>query len=226
MPRHATPRHATPRHATPCHAIPCQCRGVNHYDHECHRDTFRQKITRYIVNEGLPRGPTSTAGPKEPPRGGSGGGGRRLSSSSFTCFGKGCDTADRQRPASAATTAAAVKKERQQPLGVGESSAGRGKKVRQGTQEHARSAPAAESTSNRAPQSPAQSWNARLAEHAKTGKKDPVAARHQAWVKETCGKLRQRRYEDQRFWHKADPTEAEFPIRRSRKSDYEGGADR
>jgi hypothetical protein len=65
-----------------------------------------------------------------------------------------------------------------------------------------------------------------LAEHAKTSKKDPVAARHKAWVKNTCSKLRQRRYEDQRFWNKPDPSEEEFPIRRTRKSDYENGADR
>ena len=40
-----------------------KCRGVNHYDHECPRDTYRKKIFEYVNNKELPLNPVSTSGP-------------------------------------------------------------------------------------------------------------------------------------------------------------------
>ena len=37
------------------------CRGVNHYDHECYRSTYRQKIIDYVSKPQLPRNPVGTA---------------------------------------------------------------------------------------------------------------------------------------------------------------------
>jgi hypothetical protein len=37
------------------------CRGVNHYDQECPRDTYRQKVYKYVANAELPRNPVATA---------------------------------------------------------------------------------------------------------------------------------------------------------------------
>jgi len=40
-----------------------KCRGVNHYDHECHRETYRDKIAKYITQPTLPKSTTSTMDP-------------------------------------------------------------------------------------------------------------------------------------------------------------------
>jgi hypothetical protein len=40
-----------------------KCRGVNHYDHECHRSTYRQKLLSYVENKVLPMNQVATAGP-------------------------------------------------------------------------------------------------------------------------------------------------------------------
>ena len=40
-----------------------KCRGVNHYDHECPRETYRKKVFDYVSNRRLPLNPVSTSGP-------------------------------------------------------------------------------------------------------------------------------------------------------------------
>ena len=40
-----------------------KCRGVNHYDHECPRDSYRKKVSNYVSTRRLPLNPVSTSGP-------------------------------------------------------------------------------------------------------------------------------------------------------------------
>ena len=44
-----------------------KCRDVNHYDHECHRKTYRKKLLQYVESKELPVSQVSTAGPVVPP---------------------------------------------------------------------------------------------------------------------------------------------------------------
>ena len=96
-----------------------KCRGVNHYDHECPRDTYRGKIVDLVKNRALPLNPVSNAGPAGSPD------------------GRGSDTA---------------------------------------------------------------------------------TAEHRKWVSDTCGSMREKRYEDSVFW---DVTERDFPITKNRESLYD-----
>ena len=40
-----------------------KCRGVDHYQQECPRDTYRKKVFDYVSNRRLPLNPVSTSGP-------------------------------------------------------------------------------------------------------------------------------------------------------------------
>ena len=40
-----------------------KCRNVNHYDHECPRESYKKKIFDYVKNRHLPLNPVSTSGP-------------------------------------------------------------------------------------------------------------------------------------------------------------------
>ena len=57
------------------------------------------------------------------------------------------------------------------------------------------------------------------------GKTINDATRRQQWMAQTCGKLREKPYEQQPFWHNPSPGIDAFPIKRTRKSDYEQGQD-
>ena len=46
-----------------------KCRGINHFEEECPRDTYRGKIVNLIKNRALPLNPVSNAGPAGSPDG-------------------------------------------------------------------------------------------------------------------------------------------------------------
>ena len=46
-------------------------------------------------------------------------------------------------------------------------------------------------------------------------------SRQLQWMSQTCGKLRQRRYEEQPFWNNENPTFEDFPLQRTQKSEFE-----
>ena len=41
-----------------------KCRGVNHYDHQCPRKSYRKKVVDYINNKELPHNDMASSGPK------------------------------------------------------------------------------------------------------------------------------------------------------------------
>lgn len=106
-----------------------KCRNVNHYDHECHRSTYRDKIVGYVKDPILPGNPVGTSGSK----------------------------------------------------------------------------------------------------FHKQGKTNPISKadislnrmREKEWVKQECGKLRQKPYEEQAFWRDHE----KFPFKRNRQSDFDMGLD-
>ena len=40
-----------------------KCRGVNHYDNQCPRKSYRKKVIDYITNKELPSNEVATSGP-------------------------------------------------------------------------------------------------------------------------------------------------------------------
>ena len=52
------------RYAENCGYSMHKCRGVNHYDRQCPRKTYRKKVMDYIQHRDLPHNQVATSGPK------------------------------------------------------------------------------------------------------------------------------------------------------------------